>query len=100
MSKRLADHCNEAVSPSSAFGSALFKSDAAERCRAHQKRLLNDQHEGGRHDIAGVSTGWIEQWLIQSFHGRNLDKTSMSETAVGPRAARSDLCVHGRGGFG
>src|SRR5580698_3942531 len=56
---------------------------SAERCDAEQQRLLQNEDEGGRHNIAGVAACRIEQRLGEEIDRRGaaghrrIDKTSL-----------------------
>ena len=53
-----------------------------------QQGLLQDQHEGRRHDVAGIAAGRIEQRLVQDLDRRALRQRRAVEAAVGARIAR------------
>ena len=59
--------------------------------RADQQRLLQDQHEGRRHDVAGVAADRIEDRLQQDVGRARGGKRRLDEAAVGARAARGEL---------
>ena len=68
---------------------ALLERGAAQHRRAHQQRLMQDQDECGRHDVAGIGGCRVEQ-----RHHDQLDRLIRIATAactagaLGPRAAR------------
>ena len=71
--------------------SALLEGDAAQRRRAHEQGLLQDQHEGGRHDVAAIAAGRIEQRLVQHLDRRAFRQRRAIEAAVGPGVARQQV---------
>ena len=67
---------------STAYGGAA----AGEHGGSHQQCLLQDQHERRRHDVVGITSGWIEQWRHQQFDRTDRRQRGSVEVAVGSRA--------------
>src|SRR6266851_4088307 len=69
----------------------LLEGGTAQHRRAHEHGLLQDQHEGGRHDIARITAGGIEQRLVQDLDGRASYQRGAIQAAVGARIARQKV---------
>ena len=63
---------------------ALLERDAAQHRSPHQQRLMQDQHEGGRHDVARVGGGRVEQ-----RHLHQLDRLNQVATPPARRRPRT-----------
>ena len=66
---------------------ALLERSAAQHRSPHQQRLMQDQHERGRHDVAGIGVGGVEQRHLHQLHGLHQSRGSLHAGAVGPRTA-------------
>ena len=66
---------------------ASLEGDAAQHRRAHQQRLMQDQHEGGRHDIAGIGGGGVEQRHLNQLHRLAQARGGLHAGALAPCAA-------------
>ena len=69
----------------------LRHGQAAQRRSADQKRLLQDQHEGRRHDVARIAADRIEDRLQQGVGRARGGERRLDEAAIGARAARREL---------
>ena len=69
----------------------LRHGQAAQRRGADQERLLQDQHEGRRHDVARIAADRIEDRLQQDVGRARGGERRLDEAAIGARAARRQL---------
>jgi len=67
MGKRLPDDRYGAPSPAPGQNPACFECNSSEHGRAHQERLLKDEHKGCRNNVTRVAAYWIEQRLGQEL---------------------------------
>ena len=91
MRQALAQDGNGGAAAAANARANLLEGGAAQRRRPHEHGLLQDQHEGGRDDIAGIAAGRIEQRLVQDLDRRALQQRRAIEAAVGAGIARQQV---------
>ena len=69
----------------------LRQGDDGQHRGADQQHLLQDQHEGRRHDVARVAADRVEDRLQQDVGGARGRQRRLGQAAVGARAARGEL---------
>src|SRR5215475_1630159 len=72
-------------------GDSLRQRADRQHRRADQQRLLQDQHEGSRHDVAGIPANRVEDRLQQDLGRARGGERGFDQAAIGSRAARGKL---------
>ena len=87
MRQRLAEYGADRAACAPRRSAASLKSNSSEGGRPHEKRLLQDQHEGGGDDVARIPASRIEERLGKKLDRRALDERRVRKASVDARAA-------------